>query len=356
MSSSSRLTERLDHPAVEVGELSVDVADLILLGLRDRDWSTLEILASVGMALSRDPELEVPSEVSHAAATAFRLQHRLISANDFLTWLRERALTVDDLAGFLDRKLRRQRATPERLRSLSAAAARPSDDVISDLLWPEAIGSRALDTLAGEAADLLIAADAYRDNTPAASEGRAEAEDIPACGALSGLSPEEVAGRVDRLSAYEAALRRMRADAAEPGALRRCLASHSLDWLSVSGTELELTTEGAALEARLLIAEDGLEPAAVAALSGQRAAAPPRRLEMLIAEAPPAISGLLAASAPGEVVGPWPAGDHWRLLMVQAKQPPSLEAPALRARALEERLQVALHRHGAGRVRRPLAL
>jgi hypothetical protein len=355
VSPSHRLSERLCHPAVEVGDLSLDVADLILLGLLDGSWSTFENLTAVGMALASDPALDVPQEESHAAATAFRLRHRLISANDFLTWLGERSLTVDDIAGFLDRRLRRERVSGEQLPSLSDSAVRPGE-AIGDVIWPEAIGSGMLDSLATQAADLLIAGDAYRDVVPAVSECMPADEAIPASDALSGLSAAEVAVRVERLVTYRAALGQMRTDAAQPTDLRRCVAAHSLDWLSVSGTELELTTEGAAREARLLIAEDGLEPTAVAALSGVRAAAPPRQRELLIAEAPLAISGMLAAAAPGEVVGPWPVEDRWRLLLVQAKQPPSLELPALRALALEERLRIALDRHGAGRVRRLLAL
>lgn len=354
-SGRSRLGERLDQPAVQVGGLTVDVADLVLLGLIDGDWATLESLASLGVALASDPELEVPEAESHAAATAFRLQHRLISADDFLTWLRARSLTVGDFAAFLDRRLRRQRASGETLRSLSGKQDQPSD-VLGDVLWPEAIASRLLDALAAHAADLLVAAELHRDADSLAPDAMLTPAAARASSALAELSAQDVTGRLERLATYQAALRWMRVDAAEPVALRRCLAAHSLDWLAVSGVELELTTEGAAREARLLIAEDGLEPAAVVELSGPRAAAPPRPREMLIAEAPAAIGGMLAATAPGEVVGPWPVEDRWRLLMVQAKQPPTLELPAFRDRAVEERLRVALDRHGAGQVRRLLAL
>ena len=309
--AATRLTAELDRVAISLTDATLDVIDLVLLGTLRGDWLELEQHAREGLALSEHPGRAVPGDTDvHAAATAFRYAHDLISAEEFLKWLRERGLTVADLAGFLRRRLLREAATS----SDAATAPAPSavdDERLAEILWTEAICSGRLASLAAAAGDLLVAGvlAARRD------AGRVTRRDVPsdvldraASDAASGLadrSRAELETRLARLDELQLAMARLRDELDEPAALERVIAAHGLEWLGVSGIELEFTTEGAALEAELMLGVDGLDAETVSRLAAGRCGGPPRQRQLLIAHAAPQLASSLAACAPGEVVGPW---------------------------------------------------
>jgi hypothetical protein len=363
VAGATRLTAELDRAAVSLTDSTLDVVDLVLLGTLRGDWLELEQRAREGLALSDRPGRSVHDKDVHAAATSFRYAQDLISAEEFLRWLRERALTVADLAGFLRRRLLREAAA----QAADAAAPEPSavdDTVLAEILWTEAICSGMLASLATAAGDLLIAGAiaARRDGDPDPSSRRDVPTDVlklAASDAASGLaerSRDELATRLGRLVGLQLAMARLRDDLDEPAALERVIAAHGLEWLGVSGTELEFTTEGAAREAGLMLGVDGLDAETVSRLGAGRCPGPPRLRHLLIADAPPELAGALAACAPGEVVGPWSEADRHRVLLVDGKRPPALGTPALRDAAIDERLAEVLNREGAGRLERPLAV
>jgi hypothetical protein len=142
------------------------------------------------------------------------------------------------------------------------------------------------------------------------------------------------------------ALKRLREQVADDQAIQRCLASHLLHWLRISGDELVFNTEGSAREARLLIVDDELPIAEVAGRAGVTVS--PRQL--VLDTAPPEASAALIACPPGEIAGPWLEQDRWRLMAVTVKESPSVQHQEMRERATAELLREVLDRALAGRV------
>ncbi|MFZ0043588.1 MAG: hypothetical protein WAK93_19930 [Solirubrobacteraceae bacterium] len=364
VAETTDLAQRLDRVAVSFSEATVTVLDLVLLGMLRGDWWELERRARRGLALRREGGNPVTKADLHAAATSFRYAHDLVSAEDFQNWLRERGIGVGDLAAYLQRTLLQAGAADES-GGTPAVQADPDDErELAQALWAEAICSGTLAALATAAGDLVVAESAVA-GAEAEVEGTRQT-DVPsdileraATDAASGVAArpgEDLHERLARLAGLQLAMARLRTEVAEPEALARVVAGHGLEWMSVTGTELEFATEGAALEARLLVTVDGLDVESVIRLAGERCPGAPRPRELLIADAPPELGGVIAAALPGEVVGPWPDGDRHRLLLVAAKRPPSLETSSLRETAIAERLADVLRHHGAGRLERPLAL
>jgi len=340
--------EWLGKPAVTFGDASVDVADLVLLGLALGWWAIFEERVERGLVLqSLELDPIAPDEV-RLAATEFRYQRGLVSASEFTAWLSARSLRVVDLSGFLIRLLLRGR---EEGRTVEA---RPD---MSGVLWAEAVCHGLLLQLARAASDRLAAA--HRVGEPDLSEGDLEsvsaiveqALDSSATG-LPRLGEAALRSRVTRLQGLEASLQRLREQVADRSALDRCLRSHKLDWLQINGEEIILDTEGAAREARMLVVADSL-PLSEAA---ERARAQIRVRRIVLDKAPGEASTALVAAAPGELAGPWLERQRWRLIRVTSKVPPSVEEPETRERAVEELTRDVLDRTLAGRVEWPQPL
>jgi hypothetical protein len=337
------LRERLITPAVRFADTSLDIADLLLLGLLLGSWTEFERRVERGRALAALEHAPVPDEDIRAAATLFRYGHSLVSANDFTAWLRARSLRVSDLSGVIGRRLLREREEHR------GSVGSPPDS--SDVLWAEAVCGGELRALALAAADRLAAAhrlesgehssiDAAR--LPAALELARE----PTATGLSKLGDPELRARLTRLLGLGDALARLREQVADGPAVARCMASHQLDWLQIDGDELVLDSEGAAREARLLHVDDGLSLAEIAERAG--VAVNPRRL--VLDRAPAEATATLIATAAGELAGPWSETDRWSVMLVDAKEPPSAQVPELRDRAVRELLRDSLDRTLAGRL------
>ena len=74
-------------PAVTVDGQSLDVADLILLGVLTGEWPAFEDRVALGLRLEQTHPDGVDDDQVRAEATAFRYAHGLISAADFRRWL-----------------------------------------------------------------------------------------------------------------------------------------------------------------------------------------------------------------------------------------------------------------------------
>ena len=336
-------------PAVSFGTEVLDVTDLVVLGLHLGTWSRFEAHVRRGRALSAlslDPI--GPAEIK-AGATRFRYGANLVSALDFTTWLRARGLKVADLSDVIERRLLREREAGRQTEG-------PDPDIAA-VLWAEATCQGVLHTLANLAADRLAARSRVGPGelTPPDAERvddlTARAQGLEAAG-LSRLSEADLAGRVSRMLARDAALEHFREQVADDQALARCMATHVLEWLQVHGTELSVATEGAAREVRMLLTDDGL--ALDQAAERAHAAISERRLTL--DRTPDRAGELLIAAAPGEVAGPWSESGGWRVMLVGRKSPPSLAVPELRERAREELLRDALDRTLAGRTGWPTPL
>jgi hypothetical protein len=340
---------RLSAPAVTVGEITLDLADLVLLGLQLGSWERFEAEAQRGVALEALGLPEVLKEEVRAGATRFRYRHHLLAAAEFRAWLAARSVTVTEMGSAISRALLRAR---EETRSLDE----PLPDV-AGVLWVEAVLDGVLRELAREAGDRLAAdfridADAVPPADPDAITILVDrALGLPLPG-VTGLGEPELRGRLIRLDRLSGALNELHEQVADERRLERCLASHMLDWLQIEGEELALATEGAAREARMLMIEDGLAAAEVA----ERAHTEFHDRRVLLDAAPAEANVALVGTPPGEIAGPWYERDRWRLMLVSRKSPPSIEDSAIRERATRELMREVLDQTLAGRIgwRQPL--
>ncbi len=323
--------ELLGTPAMVFGDRALDVADLVLIGTLSGTWPAFLDAAGAGVALEAACEPPPAAEI-RAAATAFRYERGLLSAAEFVAWLRAAGLEASDLAGVLRRAALRARHPP------------PEDrGDVAPILRAELICSGTMGTLIREATDRLAAQRGLGDDAPLPDPDR--------LATLKGTVPFRFSNGFEWAVAADAALVEFARRVAEPEAVRRRLADHRLDWLRVTGEEAGFAGEGAAREARLLVAE-GMPLADVARLARCSVAAG----DHLIGSAPPAVAGALASAAAGEVVGPWEQDGEWRLLVVAGKAAPHLDDPELHERAARELLADALARLAAGQVRRHVAV
>jgi hypothetical protein len=340
---------RLSAPAVTLGEVTLDLADLVLLGLQLGSWARFEAEAQRGVALETLGLPGVPKDEVRAGASRFRYAHRLVAAAEFRAWLAARSVTVAELGSAISRALLRER---EQTRSLDE----PAPDV-AGVLWVEAVFTGVLRELAREAGDRLAAA--FRIDSVAAPPPDPDvigalvdrALGLPLRG-VAGLGESELRARLIRLDRLTGALNELRDQVADERRLERCLASHMLDWLQIEGEEMALATEGAAHEARMLTVEDGMELRDTA----ERAHTDIHHRRVTLDAAPAEANVALVRTSVGEVAGPWYESGHWRLMLVRRKSPPSVEDPAIRERATGELMREVLDRTLAGRIswRQPL--
>jgi len=335
----------LERPAARVEQAQVDVCDLVLLGILTGSWLRFSDDVRRGLALEHGAAEPIDAAAVRAAATAFRYARGLVSAAEFTAWLRERDLTLSELSGALVRQLHEQRAEDD--------GERGGADALAPVLRVEALCRGTLNDLADAATDRLAAAHRLDERAPADPSGEridaalADAMSDAATG-LPSFGEARLRERLQRLVSLDEALWQLRGEVAEPEAVDGCLGSHRLDWMRLSGEELALGELGAAREARLLVSEDGLALAEVAA----RAGAPLRQRAVYLEDVPPDATAVFAAAAPGEVVGPWHQDAHWRVLVLMEKTPPSADDVALMARATDELLAGVLQRQRAGRSER----
>jgi hypothetical protein len=334
----------LKSDAISFEDERLDIADLVLLGLITGAWAQFERDVSRGLALERDSLGTFSAEELRARATEFRYARRLLSASEFTAWLAARCLTVADLSGVLGRMLRRER--------MGDGDFEVEASELRAVLRAEALCCGIFEALADSAIERMAAAHRLGRLDSEVVDVRVETTLTDAIGrhaaGIAGLGEDELARRLRRLWAYEDARAELRAQVADPVALRRQLADHGLDWLRLEGWRLRFTGEGAAREARALMIDDGLGVEEVSAVAGTAAVAESLYLD----EVPEQIAGVLAAVAPGEVATPWLQDEAWNVLLVSAKTTPSPDDPVLRERATDELLAHVLRRQAAGRAGR----
>lgn len=337
--STGGFVELIGRTAVTVEGDALDVADLVLLGTMGGEWPAFERRVAAGLALEREHGDSIVKPQVSEAATEFRYAHHLISAADFLAWLKPRRMTLEDFSGVLRRRL---------LVSAHEPQLPEGDEDIAAVMAAEAYCDEILGRLADRAQELLVAGQlAPASDAPEAGPHVERALALRAPG-MAALGPDELRRRLSRLLALEDSLARLREMVTDPATLARQIKSHALEWLELRGDELRFEREGAAREARLLIAVDGETPDQVA----QRAEAAVLDRRLLVDQAPPQLAVSFAACAEGEVIGPWEQDGCWHVMRLRNKVLPSADNEALRTRAIDELLAERLERHAAGRTTR----
>lgn len=340
----------VDTPAFSFEQSQFDWGDVVLAALHWGEWPQLERSLTEGLACTAEAEQlgELPdAEAIHAQVVAFRRARRLLAGDEYLAWLAERSLSSADLRSHLGRAALRRRAGPSVDQILAehppdpaaVAASARSEAILSGRLqgWAERLARCAA------AQRGLIAAG---EDPPAVSDEAADGLVAAAAAApATGLDHSLERARATRILAMLAAYEVFTERAVTRERIERCLAEHRLDWQRFVWDQVTFQREGAAREAAMLVRQDRTPIGEVADLGHTTL----DTREAYFDQAPE-LAGLLASSAPGDVIGPLACEDGWRLLWLRERTPAAIEDTALRERASTELVEDALARHLAGRV------
>jgi hypothetical protein len=235
MANEFALTEMLGQAALSFRDQTLDVADLVLLGLHGGEWGSFELGVLGLLELEAEHRSLVTAAELRGEATVFRYAHGLVSAADFSGWLRERALTLTDLSGYLRRTLLRARFTETPTPTIG-------QNELTPVLRAEALCGGVLQRLADAGIRALAAADRLGGgeqvgNTDVRVEATlADALTRTASG-LASLGEGELRQRLCRVIGLLDAVARLRHELADEAALARKLFDHQLDWLRLTGTQ-----------------------------------------------------------------------------------------------------------------------
>ena len=268
-------------------------------------WADLELAARAGVAcgLHADASAEEEEERLEAhvdkAGDEFRYERDLLTADEMEAWLAERGLTARTWLESVRRRVLRE-LWADQLDEL-LARYQPSDEDV----------------------EAAIAADMVCDDAHGALAERLAAA-AAAAAAAGGAAPGG-----DRHQALSEAAGRFRQAALTAEALRREIAAHQMEWVRIDCRALEFTEPAEAREAALCLREDGLPLEEVAASAHVAASA----LSFYLDEIDGEERSRFLASHAGHVVGPIPVDDVHLLYRVDAKVMPSVDDPAVLARA-----------------------
>lgn len=325
--------------AVEGRELTG--RDLLAAGVASGRWQRLESELSEGLGLlaAQGPtRADIAEEVR-----VFRLERRLLSAEDMRAWLHARGLAISDVNGVAARAVAHRRGgTPLAVTAAEVAAA----------LSPEAICNGVVFELGWWLADRLLSAKATAASVePIALEDHriqrlALAEARTVAGARSWESGLDRARRLAWIAALDDAHRPWEASVTGTREVARRLRERELDWCRFELDELRLGSRGAAAEAARQLAEGG-DPRQVAAAAG----VPITDRHVVLADAPPQLARALVGAVVGDVAGPWSDGSEHVVARVRERQAPEDADEQLLARARAELLAEAAERLRAGKVR-----
>jgi hypothetical protein len=306
------------RPAFTVGPAAYTWEDVARAAALWSDWAGIERRAHAALASRRRlerTEADVAAADLEERARRFRFARRLFAADELRAWLERWDLGVEEWREYLRGSLLRERRAGEPEALQASRAPRGAD--VEPFVYVEAVCSgdleRAAEKLAGRAAAF-------------AREGHVEKGDA---------------------RALEEAYERLRRASVTPEGLRREVEAHRLEWIRVEVEELVVAAETAGREALLALRDEGREMAAVARDAGTEVRRTRRYLHEMDGEVARAVLGL----AEGELVGPLEVGGQYVLVRVHSKVPPSIDDPAIRARAEAALVDVALRRETANRVR-----
>ncbi len=329
-----------------VGGASYTWEDVVLAACVWGDWPALQARVRDGLAclarledLDEDDEDALDEAEVEAAADEFRYARDLIAASDLEQWLQARGLTVDGWLDVIRRRLLRERWA-ERLHAIREQYE-VADEAIAAATDAEAVCT-------GLAADLV-----RRLAARAALHGRLdptvivkheppltrETEDAIAR-ALVALSPRVRHERLAVLAQLEASWRRFTAETAPAATVQSVVAARRLDWVRLTTATVIAPDDDVAHELALCVRDDRRSLEEVAADAGLAV----RTAEVWLEDVEEALRDALMVAQPGETLGPLATPEGAAVVVVSRKQPPSLEDPAVRARAEEALLARAVDR------------
>jgi hypothetical protein len=340
----------VNRPALDFDELRFDWGDVVLAAIGWSEWQLLERTLAVGLACASEAEErgeQVDDDELRASVVRFRRARGLLAGEDYLRWLGERSLSTDDVRAHFSREALRGRVADRTADQLPSH--RPDAGPLAEAIRGEAILSGRLRLWAERLARCAAAARALTADAqqmPAAPGDAVAALLAAAAGCqASGLDDAQATDRAPRIAGLQAAERTFAHRVATLERIDACLSEHRLDWQRFAWEEITFANEGAAREAALWVREDGMPLGEVADLA-HVAAAVCEAYSDEVSE----LAGVLAAAAPGELLGPLAGDGGWRLVRLRQRTPPAIEDTVLHERARTELVHEALGRHLAGRV------
>lgn len=326
---------------LEVDGRELTGRELLAAGVVSGRWQRLERDLSEGLGLvaaQRPPTADVRQEVQ-----AFRIERKLLSAEDMRAWLGARGLTMSAVSAVAERAVARR---------LGGASESATVAEVEAALAPEAICTGTMAELGWWLADRILSA-ATRELTvePIPLEDlRIQrlvfAEVSTVAGAMLAEPGSERGQRLAWITAIDDAHHAWEENVTGMRDVARLLDEHELDWCRLELDELRLGFAGAAAEAARQLAE-GSSPQEVAAVAGASLV----RRRVVLADTPPELTRMLAGAVVGDVVGPWDEGEEHIVAAVRDRTPPEAGDAEIKARAREELLADGASRLRAGKVR-----
>jgi hypothetical protein len=338
---TQRLRLLLNATILSAGGRDWTGRDLLTAGALSGRWRTLETDLVLGLA-GLEHWTPARDEVK-AALREFRYARRLISADEFSDWLRQRGLAQRDLAEAIRRRLAREhdgetRAWDRPGHRQAALAALPAEAVYTGALLDCAqwLVDRVICLGDGPAPEVEPAEQEVlleRERELMASEVIAEAD----------ADRRARAGLVLAASvAYDAHV----AEMCSARAISTVLQRHALDWLHFQLIGFTCATAGAAAEIAALLRE-GTPPETITEVSG----VPGEQMRLYLEDAPAAIQGWLGGALPGAVIGPLAEQETHRTWLVRTRQSPDPGVPSVADRARERIVEEYMRKRRAGRVK-----
>ena len=326
---------------VSAGGRDLTGRDLVTAGALSGRWRRLEADLVDGLAGLQD-WTPARDEVK-AALREFRYGRRLISADEFTDWLRQRGLVLRELTEAIRRGLARERDDLTGSRDQAgqrqrALAALPAEAIYTGTLLDcaEWLADRVLCLADGsvpgvEPAELELLLGRERELMAAKVIAEADADRRARAGFVLAAS-----------AAYDARVAAM----CSPQAIAKMLRRHALDWLHFQLISFTCATAGAAAEIAALLRE-GTPAETITEVSG----VPGEQMRLYLEEAPAATQGWLGGALPGAVIGPLAEQGTYRTWLVRARRSPDPGDPAMADRARERIVGEYMRKRRAGRVK-----
>jgi hypothetical protein len=354
----SGMEQAVHRPVCSVGEREYRLLDVVIAGhLRGR-WAEVEDTARRGLACVKrldNLEEELSDTDVEAAATAWRYERDLLSADDTESWLLERHVAMAHWFGYVHRLVLRRRWSDRLDEIVAAHEVMPLE--IEDVLYEEGVCSGALPELAERLAAEAAVDDRVEEESAIARVERPteprvraivarlppEVSRLGMYGVPPGVCLERAAVLACMMLSFEGFIDRISALAT----LEREIEPHRLDWTRLECDSITLSAEGAAREAALVVREDGLPISEAARLANASLA----RTRDVLEDIEPALRDRLVGAQPGELIGPVPNERGFVLVSVLDRVAPSIADPSIRDRARDLVVTRTIEREVASRVR-----
>jgi hypothetical protein len=338
----------VNRMAFDFDEVRFDWGDVVLAAIGWGRWQLLERSAADGLAAGAEEcAQQVDAAALHDSVVRLRRARGLLAGEDYERWLADWCLSTEDVRAYFADALLNGR-TAGGLANQSADHE-PDTGRLARAVRNAAILSGRLQSWAERLSKCAAAAaglTALGGETPTVSrDGIAGLLEAAGACRASGLDEAQVRARAPRITDLQTAERTFADHVVKPERIKRCIAEHRLDWQRFAWEEVGFAGEGAAREAALLVREGGMGLADVAGLAHAAIG-----LREAYSEDATELAGVLAAAAPGELLGPLAVDGGWRLVRVRERTPPTGDDIALHHRARSELLEEALGRYLAGRV------